>query len=84
MTELLHLTPVYRTVENGWTQAELTELPGVVTAAPSQEEAEELLVDALREFLLSFGPAQASDSTNLTPDNTLILTVNVGRRTPAA
>lgn len=47
VTELLRLTPVDRTAENGWTPAELTEIPGVVTSAPSGEEAQELLVDAL-------------------------------------
>jgi predicted RNase H-like HicB family nuclease len=51
--ELLQLTPTYEQVEGGWTQAGLVELPGVITAAPSREEAQEMLLDALREFLLS-------------------------------
>ena len=61
--ELLHLTPVFEQVEGGWVQAGLVELPGVITAAPSREEAQDMLLDALREFLLSFGdnsPATAS------------------------
>jgi len=37
--ELLQLTPTYEQVEGGWTQAGLVELPGVITAAPSREEA---------------------------------------------
>lgn len=37
--ELLKLTPVYQQVENGGTQAELVELPGVITAALAPEEA---------------------------------------------
>ena len=37
--ELLQLTPTYAQVEGGWTQAGLVELPGVITAAPSREEA---------------------------------------------
>ncbi len=80
--ELLQLTPVYQQVENGWTQAELVELPGVITAAPSREEAQEMLLDALREFLLSFGPAPTSVPMSSEPD-ALTLTISVGR-TPAA
>lgn len=48
------LTAVYEPVENGWIQARIREMPGVITAAPTQAEAEDLLLDALREFLLSF------------------------------
>jgi predicted RNase H-like HicB family nuclease len=49
------LTAVYESVENGWIQARIREMPGVITAAPTREEAQEDLLDALREFLLSFG-----------------------------
>jgi len=80
--ELLQLTPVYQQVENGWTQASLIELPGVITAAPSRDEAQEMLLDALREFLLSFGPAPTAVPMSSEPD-ALTLTVSV-RRTPAA
>jgi len=80
--ELLQLTPVYRPVENGWTQAEIVELPGVITGAPSREEAEEMLLDALREYLLSLGPAPTATSMSSGAD-ALTLTVSVGRP-PAA
>ena len=76
--ELLQLTPVHQQVENGWTQAELVELPGVITAAPSREEAQEMLLDALREFLLSFGPATAVVPMSHGPDAST-LTISVGR-----
>ncbi len=69
MRELLRLTPVYREVEDGWTQATLRELPGVITVAPTFEQAEELLIDALREFLMSFSeepPDTSSDDATLT------------------
>ena len=49
------LTAVYEPVENGWTQARIEELPAVITAAPTLEEAKGLLLDALREYLLSLG-----------------------------
>jgi hypothetical protein len=80
--ELLRLTPVYQQVENGWTQASLVELPGVITAAPSREEAHEMLLDALREFLLSFGPGPMAAPMNGQPD-ALTLTISVGQA-PAA
>ncbi|HVL81081.1 MAG TPA: hypothetical protein VM840_05755 [Actinomycetota bacterium] len=53
------LTAVFDVVENGWIQAQIREIPGVITAAPTQEEAEEMLLDALHEYLLSFGPTKA-------------------------
>jgi predicted RNase H-like HicB family nuclease len=52
-TEPLHLTAVFESVENGWVQARVPELPGVITAAPTREEARSLLLDAVREYLLS-------------------------------
>jgi len=47
------LTAVYEPVENGWTQARIEELPAVITAGASLEDARELLRDALHEYLLS-------------------------------
>ncbi|MGH8932867.1 MAG: type II toxin-antitoxin system HicB family antitoxin [Egibacteraceae bacterium] len=52
-TTRFRLTAIYETVENGWVQARVEELPGVITAAPGQAQAEELLLDALREYLLA-------------------------------
>jgi len=80
--ELLQLTPIYEQVEGGWTQAGLVELPGVITAAPSREEAQDMLLDALREFLLSFREGCTDMPTSVDTD-ALTLTINVGR-TPAA
>jgi predicted RNase H-like HicB family nuclease len=53
VTSGLSYTAVFEPVEDGWVQARLAELPGVITAAPTQDEAQELLLDALREYLLS-------------------------------
>lgn len=58
----ISVTAIYETVEQGWTQARIAEIPGVITAAPSRQEAEEMLLDALREYLLSF--QQSPDSTD--------------------
>lgn len=61
MSSSLSLTAVFEEVEQGWTQARIAELPGVITAAPTLDEAKELLVDALREYLLALqDPAAAS------------------------
>lgn len=55
VSSLIELTAVYEPVEDGWIQARIVQLPGVITAAASLEEAKQLLVDALREYLLALG-----------------------------
>jgi predicted RNase H-like HicB family nuclease len=55
MTGRLVFTAVYEQVEGGWTQARIERLPAVITAAPTADEAKEMLVDALSEYLLSLG-----------------------------
>lgn len=59
------LTAVYETVEQGWVQARVSEVPGVITAAVTRTEAEELLLDAIHEYLV----AMRSDSTDIGPDH---------------
>jgi len=49
----LELSIVYEAVEDGWTQARIAEYPPVITAAPTREGAKEMVLDALREYLLS-------------------------------
>jgi predicted RNase H-like HicB family nuclease len=53
-------TGVFETVENGWVQARVAEVPGVITAGPTYDDARSLLVDALREYLLSLGQGEPS------------------------
>ncbi|HEY8693540.1 MAG TPA: hypothetical protein VIR57_12465 [Chloroflexota bacterium] len=60
MTTRLDLNATYQQVDNGWIQAQLVEIPGVITAAPTLGEAKEQLVDALREFLLALTEPSAS------------------------
>lgn len=62
LTTQIRLTAVYEPVESGWTQARIEELPAVITAAPTVDEARELLLDALREYLLSLGGEQTVDA----------------------
>jgi hypothetical protein len=49
----LELSIVYELVENGWVQARIAEYPAVITAAQTRDQAKELVLDALREYLLS-------------------------------
>ncbi len=55
MATRVSLTAIYEAVEDGWVQARIAELPAVITAAPTRDQAQEALVDALREYLLSLG-----------------------------
>ena len=55
MTREVSFTAIYENVEGGWVHARVRELPEVITAAPSLEEAKELLLDALLEYLRSLG-----------------------------
>ena len=50
----IEITIAYEPVEDGWTQARIVELPAVITAGKTREEAKALVLDALREYLLSF------------------------------
>lgn len=63
VNHVLSLTAVYTPVEDGWIQAHLAELPGVVTVAESRAAAEEMLLDALHEYLRSLleGPTTQPD-----------------------
>jgi predicted RNase H-like HicB family nuclease len=69
MNAELAFTAVYEDVENGWVQARLAEIPGVITAAPTRDQATEMLLDAFAEYMRSFAVPGVS-----APDGT---TVNV-------
>ena len=51
----ISLSIVYEPVERGWVQARIEGIPEVITAGPSKQEARELVLDALREYLASIG-----------------------------
>lgn len=57
----LTLTAIYETVEKGWVQARVQELPEVITAAPTRAEAEESLKDAVLEYLASLSEPLAGE-----------------------
>jgi predicted RNase H-like HicB family nuclease len=63
MAHEVTLTAIYEIVDDGWIQARIQELPEVITAAPTREEAEELLQDALLEYLTSLSePLEAGQA----------------------
>ncbi|HKR52320.1 MAG TPA: hypothetical protein VJT72_22630 [Pseudonocardiaceae bacterium] len=37
MSELVTFTAIYEPVEDGWVQARLAKIPGVITAAPTHQ-----------------------------------------------
>jgi predicted RNase H-like HicB family nuclease len=47
----MDLHVVFEPDEQGWVRATIEELPGVITCAPTVEEARELVRDALDEWL---------------------------------
>jgi hypothetical protein len=49
----ISLSIVYEPVEDGWVQARIEGIPEVITAGRDKEEARTLVLDALREYLLS-------------------------------
>ena len=56
MTMDLHV--VFEPDEAGWVRATIEELPGVITCAPTRDEARELVRDALDEWLQSLTSAE--------------------------
>ncbi|HEY7633322.1 MAG TPA: hypothetical protein VH817_21640 [Thermoleophilaceae bacterium] len=57
--EHISLTLIYEEVENGWVQVRLEEFPEVVTAAPTRDQARLMVLDALHQYLASFGPDES-------------------------
>ncbi len=49
----ISLAIVYEPVEDGWVQARIEGIPEVITAGRDKTEARTLVLDALREYLLS-------------------------------
>jgi predicted RNase H-like HicB family nuclease len=55
MASSTDLTVVFEATEEGWIQARIAEIPEVITVAPTRDEARAMVIDALREYLLSLG-----------------------------
>ena len=71
----MELHVVFEPDEQGWVRATIEELPGVITCAPTVEDARELVRDALDEWLAALTSAErASVSADATRE-TLTLSV---------
>jgi predicted RNase H-like HicB family nuclease len=58
----ISISIVYEPVDDGWVQARIEGIPEVITAGPTRDEARVLVLDALREYLLSIrGNGEAVD-----------------------
>ncbi len=68
MSTPLTLTALYEPVEGGWVQARVRELPAVITAAPTRDQARTMLEDAVREYLLTLLDEEAGDQTPVDSD----------------
>jgi predicted RNase H-like HicB family nuclease len=55
VVQALTFTARLEPVEDGWIQATIDELPGVITTGRSAEEAKAMLADALHTYLLALG-----------------------------
>jgi len=53
VSDQISLSIVYEPVEDGWVQARIEGIPEVITAGRDKDEARTLVLDALREYLLS-------------------------------
>jgi predicted RNase H-like HicB family nuclease len=58
MVLALTFTARFTSVEAGCVQATIDELPSVITAGRSHEEAKSMLADALHAYLLTLGDIQ--------------------------
>jgi predicted RNase H-like HicB family nuclease len=67
-SERVKLTPVYESVEDGWIEARISEIPQVITCGRDRGEAEAMLRDALREYLLAVEDSDARLPPGVTPD----------------
>lgn len=71
----MELHVVFEPDEKGWIRATVEELPGVITCAPTLDEARELVRDALDEWLKALTSAErATIGTDATRE-TLTLSV---------
>jgi predicted RNase H-like HicB family nuclease len=71
----MELHVVFEPDEAGWVRATIEELPGVITSAPTQDEARELVRDALDEWLQALTSAERATIGAEATRETLTLSV---------
>ena len=52
--------------DNGWVNAHVLEIPGINTCAPTEDEARDMLSDAVREFVAALADLAGRDETGAT------------------
>ena len=65
MSSSIQLSVIFEPVDNGWVQARIEELPAVITAAPTRDEARTQVIDALREYLLALRDLPSSPAVGV-------------------
>ena len=71
----MDLHVVYEPDEAGWVRATVEEIPQVITCAPSQSEARELIRDALNEWLAALTSQERAAISSDATRETLTLSV---------
>jgi predicted RNase H-like HicB family nuclease len=71
----MELHVVFEPDEEGWVRATVEELPGVITCAPTLEEARELIRDALDEWLAALTSEERATVGSEATRETLTLSV---------
>jgi predicted RNase H-like HicB family nuclease len=71
----MELHVVFEPDEKGWVRATIEELPGVITCAPTLEEARELIRDALDEWLAALTSSERAAVGSEATRETLTLSV---------
>jgi predicted RNase H-like HicB family nuclease len=71
----MELHAVFEPDEEGWVRATIEELPGVITCAPTLEEARGLIRDALDEWLAALTSEERATVGSQATRETLTLSV---------
>ncbi len=71
----MELHVVFEPDEQGWVRATIEKLPGVITCAPTTEEARELVRDALAEWLAALTSEERASNGSDATRETLTLSV---------
>ena len=71
----MELHVVFEPDENGWVRATIEELPGVISCAPTRDEARELVRDALDEWLAALTSTERATVGSEATRETLTLSV---------
>jgi predicted RNase H-like HicB family nuclease len=71
----MELHVVFEPDEEGWVRATIEELPGVITCAPTRDEARKLIRDALDEWLAALTSAERATAGSQASRETLTRSV---------